>query len=157
MDVLFTFKIKIESQNLEYGLTKDQWLNPNQYQDAKFQSGTSSILQSPKSGLIGHGCSLHLQIKIDDKYLEDGHIKDHWPYLNHDQDANPWSRTSSILQSPKSGPKGHRCYLQLQNQDRESKLGPWVYQRPVTISKSRSRFWTQVRCLQHPSNLQIRT
>ena len=61
MDVLCTFKIKIESQNLEYGCTRDQRPYPNQYQDAKPESGTSSVLQSPKSELRGHGCSLHLQ------------------------------------------------------------------------------------------------
>ena len=61
MDVLCTFKIKIESQNLAYGCTKYQWPYPNQYQDAKPQSGTSSVLQSPKSGLKCHGCYLHLQ------------------------------------------------------------------------------------------------
>merc|ERR1712081_169509 len=61
MDVLCTFKIKIESQNSEYGCIKDQWPYPNHYQDAKPQSGTSSLLGSPKSGLKGHGCSLHLQ------------------------------------------------------------------------------------------------
>ena len=61
LDVICTFKIKIESQNLEYVCTKDQWPYPNQYQDAKPQSGTSSVLQSPKWGLKGHGCSLHLQ------------------------------------------------------------------------------------------------
>merc|ERR1712112_695593 len=59
MDVLCTFKIKIESQNSEYGCTKDQCPYPNQYQDAKPQSGTSSVLQSPRSGQKGHGCSLH--------------------------------------------------------------------------------------------------
>ena len=96
MDVLCTFKIKIESQNLEYVCTKDQWPYPNQYQDAKPHSRTSSVLQSPKWGLKGHGCSLHLQ-----------------------------------------------------NQDRESKLGSLVYQRPVIISKSRSRCQTPVRNIQH--------
>ena len=60
-DVLFTFKIKIGSQNLDHGCIKDQWLYPNQDQDSKLQSGTSSVLQSPKWGLKGHGCSLHLQ------------------------------------------------------------------------------------------------
>ena len=50
MDVLCTFKIKIESQNLGHGYTKDQWPYPNQYQDAKPQSGISSILQSSKWG-----------------------------------------------------------------------------------------------------------
>ena len=35
MDVLWTLKIKIKSQNLEHGCIKDQWLYPNQDQDAK--------------------------------------------------------------------------------------------------------------------------
>ena len=35
MDVLCTFKIKIESQNLDHGYIKDQWSYPNQDQDAK--------------------------------------------------------------------------------------------------------------------------
>ena len=47
MAVLCTFKIKIESQNLEYGCIKEQWPYTNQDQDAKPQSGTSNILQNP--------------------------------------------------------------------------------------------------------------
>ena len=47
--------------------------------------------------------------------------------------------------------------LYLQNQDRELKFGSWVYQRPVTISKSRSRCQTPVRNLQRPPKPQIRT
>ena len=35
MDVLCTFKIKIESQNSDHGYIKDQWPYQNQYQDAK--------------------------------------------------------------------------------------------------------------------------
>ena len=35
MDVLCTFKIKIESQNSDYGYVKDQWPYPNQDQDDK--------------------------------------------------------------------------------------------------------------------------
>ena len=104
MDVLCTFKIKIESQNSDHRYVKDQWSYPNQYQDAKPQSGTSSILQSPKWGLKGHGCSLHLQ-----------------------------------------------------NQDREPKFGSWVYQTPWTIAESRSRCQTLVRKLQHPPKPQMRT
>merc|ERR1711942_556878 len=92
MDLLCTFKIKLDSHNSECVCTKDQWQLPNQYQDAKPQSGTSSILQSPRSGLKGHGCSLHLQ-----------------------------------------------------NQDREPKFGICVYQRPVTISNSISGCQTPVR------------
>ena len=61
MDVLCIFKFKIESQNLEHGCIKDQWTYPNQDQDAKPHLGSSSVLQSPKSVLKGHICSLHLQ------------------------------------------------------------------------------------------------
>ena len=61
MDVLCTFKIKIESQKSEHGCTKAQLPYPNQVKDMKTQSGTSSLLQSSKSGLKGYGCSLHLQ------------------------------------------------------------------------------------------------
>ena len=64
MDVLCIFKIKIVSPNLEHVCTKDQQLFTNQEKDVKPHSGTSSFLQSPKEGLKGHGCSLHLQIKM---------------------------------------------------------------------------------------------
>ena len=104
MDVLGTFKIKMESHNSEHGCIKNQFLCPKQDQDAKPQSGTSDILQSHKSGLKVHGCPLHLQ-----------------------------------------------------NGDREPKFGSWVYQRPVTISKSMSGGKTEVRNLQHLSKLQMRT
>ena len=77
--------------------------------------------------------------------------------LNHDQDVKPQSGTSIILQSPKWGLKGHGCSLHLQNQDRKPKFGSWVHQRPVTISKSRSRCKTPVRNLHHPPKPQIRT
>ena len=104
MDGLCTSKINIESKNLNQGYIKDQWPNPNQYQDAKTQSGASNILQSPKRRLKGHGCSLHFQ-----------------------------------------------------NQDKDKKFRSWVYQRSVTISKSRSRCQTPVRNLQHPPKPKIRT
>ena len=61
MDVLCTFKINIESQNLEHRYIKDNCPNPNQDRDPKPQSGTSSVLQTPKSGLKGHRESLYLQ------------------------------------------------------------------------------------------------
>ena len=56
MDVLCTFKIKKESQNLDHGCVKDQQPNPNLDRDSKPKSGTSHILQSPKSG---NGFSFH--------------------------------------------------------------------------------------------------
>ena len=63
-----------------------------------------------------------------------------WPYPNQDQYAKPQSRTSSILQSPKLGLRGHRCSLHPQNQDEEQKLGSWVYLRPLTISNFERKF-----------------
>ena len=48
MDVLFTLKIKTNSQNLDHGYIKDQWPYPNQDQDEESQSGTSSVLKIPK-------------------------------------------------------------------------------------------------------------
>ena len=84
-------------------------------------------------------------------------IRDHWPYQNQDQITKPHSGSYSVLQSPKSGPKGHGCSLHLQNQDREPKFWIWVNQIPVNKSKSMSgykipnigflsQFW---RCKEH--------
>ena len=50
MDVLCTFKIKIESRNSEHEYTRDQWPYPNEDKNAKPWSGASSIIQSPKTG-----------------------------------------------------------------------------------------------------------
>ena len=61
MDVLCSFKIKIEGQNLEDLCIKDRKAYTNQ--NPKPQSRTSSILQSPKLVLKGHACSLCLQRK----------------------------------------------------------------------------------------------
>ena len=44
MNVLCTFKIKIDSQNLDHGYIQDQQPYPNQDQDAKPLSKTSSFL-----------------------------------------------------------------------------------------------------------------
>ena len=60
MNVLCTFKIKLESQNSDPGCIKHQWPYLIQDQDAISLAEASSILQSLKSGFKGHGCSLHL-------------------------------------------------------------------------------------------------
>ena len=158
MGVLCIFKFKIESLNLDHGCVKDQQSYQNQDEDAKSLSGASSIPQSHKWGLKGHGCFLcTFKIKIESKNLDGQYIKDQWPYPNQDQDAKPKSGTFSILQSLIWGLKGHGCSLHLQNHDREPKFRSWVYQRPVTISKSRSRCQTPVRNLQRPPKPQMRT
>ena len=188
MDVLCILKIKIESQNSDHGCKKDQWLYQNQDQDAEPQSGTSSILQSPKSGLEGLGCFLtfnikilnpsqeppasskgpnqslkhmdslcNFKIKIESQNLQNRCIKRQWSILNQDQNPKPKSRTSSVLQSLKWGLIGHGCSLHLWNQERELQFRSWLYQRPVSISKSRSRFQTPVRKLKRPTKPQMRT
>ena len=48
LNVPFIFKVKIESQNLEHGCTKDQPPYPNQDQDSKPKLGTSNLLQYSK-------------------------------------------------------------------------------------------------------------
>ena len=75
MDVLCTFQIELKSHNLEHGYIKNQWPYPNQDQDAKPQSRTSSILQSPKLRLRGHRCSLHPQNQDEEQKLGS------WVYL----------------------------------------------------------------------------
>ena len=60
-DVLWTFKIKIDSQTSEHGCIQGEWQYLNQDQDATPQSGNSSLHQSPQSGLKWNRCSLHIQ------------------------------------------------------------------------------------------------
>ena len=48
MDVLCTIKIKMKSQNSDYGCIKDKLPYPDEDQYVKPKTGTSCILQSPK-------------------------------------------------------------------------------------------------------------
>ena len=143
MNILCTFKLKIESQTLDHGCIKDQWPYPNLDQDAKPRSGASSILQSPKKDLKDMDVLCTFKFKIERQNLEHGCIKDQSQYPNQDQDDRPQSWTSIILQSSNWGLKGQGCSFHLQNWDREQKFWSWVYQRQVTISKSRSICHTQ--------------
>ena len=150
-------KLKAGAQSKSQSWIKDPWPYPNQDQFAETQSETSSVHQSSKWGLKGHECSLPLKFKIQSPNLDNGCIKDQWSYQNQDQDATPPSGASSIVQSPKWGLKRHGSSLYLHNQDREPKFGSFVYQRQITMYKSRSRWQTLVRNLQHPPKPQIRT
>ena len=47
MDVLCTFKIKIESPNSDHGRIKDQWTFPNQDQDANPSQEQLAAFKSP--------------------------------------------------------------------------------------------------------------
>ena len=157
MVVLCTFKIKIDSQNFAQRCTKAQWPYPNQYQHAKPHSGSPASSKAPNDDLKDMNVLCTFKIKVESKNSEYGCTKGQWPYPYQYMDAKPQSGTSSILQSPRSGLKGHGCSLHLQNQDREPKFGSWVYQRPVTKYISRSRCRTPVRNLQCPPNSQVRT
>ena len=157
MDFLCTFKIKIESQTSDHGCIKDSddiqimIKIPNPCKDPPVFSKVQN------QGLKGVDFLCTFKIKLERQNLDHGCIKGQWPYPNQDQDAKSQSGTSSILQIPKLGVKEHGCSLHLQNQEREPKFRTWVYQRPMTISKSRLRWQTSVRNLQHPPKLQMRT
>ena len=152
MDVLCTFKIMIKSLNSDQGYIKNQWPYPNQESSQEPPGFWSRIL-----GLKGCGSSLHLQNQERDTEFETMLFQRPMTISKQDQDSKPNSGTSSVLQSPNWGLKEQGSSLHLQNQDREPKFGSRVYQRPVTISKSRSGCQTPVRNLQHPPKPQMRT
>ena len=124
---------------------------------SRCQTPVSNLEHTPELQSRTSMTWMSFKIKIESQNLEHGCIKDQWPYPNQDQDAKPLSGTSSTLQSPKWGLKGHGCSLHLQIQDREPKFRSWVYQRPVTIFKWTWRCQTQVRILQSPPAPQMKT
>ena len=60
------------------------------------------------------------------------------PKINKDQDAKPWSLTPGVLQSPKSGFKGHGCSLHLQSQ---SYGKTWPHMVPKSKYQSVISLW----------------
>ena len=93
MDVLCTFKIKIESQYFEQWCIKDYWPYLNQDPDFK-PLGPS---KSPNQDLKDNDVLCTFKINILRQNLEYGCIKDQWPYPNKYPDVKPQSRTSSTL------------------------------------------------------------
>ena len=79
MYVLCSFKIKVESENSEYWGIKDQWPYANQDQDAKLQSGTSNVLQSPSQDFNDMDVLYIFKIILDCKTSENWFIKDQFP------------------------------------------------------------------------------
>ena len=106
--VLCPFKVKIESQNLKKNIgvskisdhiqIKIKVLNPSQEPPASSKA--------PNEDLKHMYVLCTSKIKKEKQTLYHGCIKDQWPYPIQDQDAKPWSETSSPHQSPKSGLKG---------------------------------------------------
>ena len=71
------------------------------------------------------------------------------PYPNQYQESKSQSGTSRILK-PQLRLKGHGSSLHLQNQCRQPKIRSWIYQRQVTVSKTRSGFPAPVMNIQLP-------
>ena len=94
MDVLCTFKIKIESQNSEHRCIKDQWPYPNQDEYSKSQSGASSVLQGSNEDLKDMGVLCTLKIKTEGQNPENGGSKYLWLFQNQDNDVKPQSETT---------------------------------------------------------------
>ena len=74
---------------MDQGSSKAQGPCPNNHQDDKPLSEICSALQSPKSGLWGHGAFLHFENQSKSKTFDLGFTKVQGPYPNHDQGAKP--------------------------------------------------------------------
>ena len=70
---------------------------------------------------------------------------------------NPSQDPPASLKAQNQDFRGTDCLCTFKNQDKEPKFRMWVYQRPVTIFKSRSGCQTPVREPQRPQKPQIRT
>ena len=126
MDVLCTFKIMVESQNLVYQ-------RPVNISKSKSSQVSRVSSKAPNGDSMDMDALYTFNFKIGSQSLDHMCIKDQWTYPNQDQDAQTKSGASSVLHGPKWGLKGYGCSLHLQNQDREHEFGAWVYQRPVNI------------------------
>ena len=137
MGVLCTFKLSVESKILDHACIKPQWPQPNQDQDLKPQSGTSTVLQRLISGLKGHDFSLHIQNQGREPKF--GSLFYQRPVT--------LSKSISWCQNPVRNPQCPQkrqirtlriwVFFAPLNQHRFPKFGSRVYQRPVTIFKSR--------------------
>ena len=117
MDVLCTFKIKIERKNQIMGISKT-----NDHIQIKIKMPNPSLeppvsSKAPNKDLKDMDILCTLKIKMEIQNSDHWSVKDQWPYSNQDQDGKPQSGTSSPHQSFKSGFKGHGCSLHLKNQD----------------------------------------
>merc|ERR1712081_42647 len=88
MDVLCTFKIKIESQNLDHGYIKDQWPYQNQYQELNPSLETTLFSKAPYQDLKDIDVLCIFKIKIESQKTDRWCIKDKRPFLNQFNDPN---------------------------------------------------------------------
>ena len=130
-----TFKIKIDGQKSGLGYMKVQSPYPNQDKDAKPHSGTSNILQGPKSGIKGYGYSLHLQNQDSEPKFG---IWEYQRPLTLSKSISGFKTPVRSLQSPpKPQIRTSRTLMIFPppNQERNPKFTRILYQRPVIIFK----------------------
>ena len=126
MDDLCTFKIKEESKNLDYWCPKPMTTSKSR---SRCKIQVRNLQHPPNPKIRTSRTCMFFAPSNQDREPNFGT----WVYQRpltiskSRQDAKPKSGTSSILQSPKWGLKGHGCSLHLQNQDREPKFGTWKY------------------------------
>ena len=138
MDVLCTFKVKIVSQKLEHGYSKDQWPYPKQDERPVFSQEPPVSSKAQIQKLKDMDLLCNYKIKIESQHSKPG-ISKTSVHIQFKIKTKPSQEPPASSNAPTSGLRGYGCSLHLQNQDREPKLKTRVYQRPVTISKSRSR------------------
>ena len=157
MDVLCTFKIKIESWYSENWCIKVQCPYPNQGQYAKPLSGTCSILQSSKCVLKSMDVLCTFKIKKRNKIQNIGlsktsdhiQIKIKIPNPSHDPPASPKAQILDLKDI------GVLCTFKLKIESRNSEHGcikdQWPYPNQDQDAK------TLVKNLHHPQKPLINT
>ena len=100
MNVLCTFKIKMESQNLGQGFIKDQ--SPSQSR-SWCQSPVRSLQHPQKPQMRTYKdmdafCIFKIEIESED--LNHGYIKDQWPYPNKIKIPNPTQESTASSKAP---------------------------------------------------------
>ena len=72
INVLCTFKIKIESQNSDHGYIKDHWQYQNQDQDAEPSQELSVSSKAPNEDLKDMDLLCTFKIKIESQHIDRG-------------------------------------------------------------------------------------
>ena len=115
MDVLCTFKVKIVSQNLEHGYSKDQWPYPNQDERPVFsqEPPVSSKVQTQKLKDMDLLCNY--KIKIESQNSKPGISKFSVHIQFKIKMTKPSQEHPASSNFPKSELRGYGCSLHLQN------------------------------------------
>ena len=159
MDVLCTFKIKIESQHSEHSCIKDQWPSENKIKIPTPSQEPSASSKAPNQAIKDTDVFCTFKAKKGSQNFDLG-VKETGGHIQIQIKTPP--SNSHIRRKPQI--RTYRTWMffdkpmiqifrHLQNQDSGPIFGSTGYQKPVTISKSRSRFLTKVRSVQCPQML----